>query len=303
MTVASEITRLNTAKSCLKASIEAKWVTVWSSLSLSCYYKCVDAIPTWSNIAIVDILLIGWWWGGWRSWNNSNFWWGGGAGDALDITKRAIEAWTYPVTIWAWWAQNVSWWASCFDWIVALWGGAWWSTGAWCCWGNWWWAVSTWAVWVWNHNWGKWCANSSCGWYWGWWGGGSRWTWGDACMSGGSMYWWLGWLWLLTCITWHNECFAWGWWGRWYYGWQWCYWWWDSTGSWAWGNGHTCWSWWWWAPAGTSSSCKAWSWAWWVLIIAYPSWCDYNITGANCSCTCNWVCVHCFTSNGTLTIW
>lgn len=44
MTIASEISRLQTAKDCLRASIESKGVSVPSNLTLEDYYCCVDAI-------------------------------------------------------------------------------------------------------------------------------------------------------------------------------------------------------------------------------------------------------------------
>lgn len=44
MTIASEISRLQEAKSCIKASIEGKWVTVWQNLKLDQYPACIDAI-------------------------------------------------------------------------------------------------------------------------------------------------------------------------------------------------------------------------------------------------------------------
>ena len=46
MTIASEIERLQWAKSCIKASIEGKWVTVGSDLTIDQYPACIDAIKT-----------------------------------------------------------------------------------------------------------------------------------------------------------------------------------------------------------------------------------------------------------------
>lgn len=48
MTIASEITRLQTAKSNIKTSIEWKWVTVPSNITLSSYPAYIDAIDTGS---------------------------------------------------------------------------------------------------------------------------------------------------------------------------------------------------------------------------------------------------------------
>jgi hypothetical protein len=44
MTIASEISRLQTAKSCLKTAIESKGVSVGSNVTLEQYYNCVNAI-------------------------------------------------------------------------------------------------------------------------------------------------------------------------------------------------------------------------------------------------------------------
>lgn len=299
MTIASEISRLQWAKADIKTAIENKWVTV-GNITLDNYAACIDAIPTWSNIAVVDFLLIWWWGGGWRC-RCYNWWWGG-AWQTVSMNKRALEVWTYPITIWAWWTQNVNWWDSCFDGIVALGGWAWWCTSnGWNGW-NGWWAVANRNPWSWLHSWWKGCVVSGNGWRWWWWWGWACWDWGNACCASNYMWWWVWWLWLCTCLTWHYECFAWGWGWKWYCWWQWCYWWGNTTGGWNWWNATTCWSWWWGWPSCSSSSCRAWSWAWWVLIIVYPSDCGYNISWANCSCVCNWVCVHCFTSSWTLTV-
>lgn len=301
MTVASEITRLNTAKSCLKASIEAKWVTVWN-VSLSCYYKCVDAIQTWCKVAIVSWLLIWWWGGGWRAYcyyNSWGWWWAWGV---VSLSNYQFVAWSYCVTIWAWWWSETNWWNSSVNWIIALWWWHWWYMSVWWSWWSWWWASwnNNWGQWLTGWNWGNWvsCNSQNVGWWW--WG--ACWDW-ETVLNDGK--WWNGWLWLCTCITGHYECFAW-WWGgaRPYYRGNWCYWGWNS---WCydqnWDNASTCWSWWGWAAAwGRNTRRNWWSWAWWLLIIAYPSWCNYNISWANSSWTCNWVCYHCFTSSWTLTV-
>ena len=41
MTIASEIQRLQAAKSCIKAAIESKGVSVGSNVKLDCYADCV----------------------------------------------------------------------------------------------------------------------------------------------------------------------------------------------------------------------------------------------------------------------
>ena len=293
MTIASEISRLQWAKADIKTAIENKWVTVWN-ITLDNYPSCIDAIPTWADVAVVDFLLL-WWWGGW--WKNRWWWWW--AGWVIVWEKYALEKGSYPVTIWWWWigsglACNWNWCSSCFVWFVALW---WWHGGTCCCpwwdWASWWWAWGKNSV-VWKAQqclyvqWNSWGAWNS---YWHWWGG--WWFWGAWCCCS-SGYGWDGGIWYLTSMTWHEECFAWWWW--WAVCWIWQYWW------WCWYNKSmtptTCWSWWWWHCQVNNG----WKWAWWVLIIAYPSDCGYNISWATCSCVCNWVCVHCFTSSWTLTV-
>ena len=290
MTIASEISRLQCAKSDICTAIENKWVTVWN-ITLDNYSACIDAIPTWSDVAVVDFLLL-WWWGGWGKTCTTSWWWGG-AWWVIIWRNYALSKGSYNVTIWSKWTNAWNWGSSCFEGYVALW---WWGGGTWCrtncAWKNWaswgwaWWRIST----VWKaqqclyvqwHNWWAWNTN------WHWWGGG--WFWGDWCCCS-SGYGWDGGIWYLTSMTWHEECFAW-WWGgaNW---WHWMYWWWNSQG-----NASTCGSWWW-----GSCNSNSYSWWWWALIIAYPSDCGYNITWSNCSCVCNWVCVHCFTSSWTLCV-
>ena len=276
MTIASEITRLQWAKADIKTAIENKWVTVWN-ITLDNYSACIDAIPTWSDVAVVDFLLL-WWWGGWGG-NCITHWWWGGAWWVIIWKNYALSKGSYNVTIWSWWTNAWNWGNSCFEGYVALW---WWGGGTWCrtncAWKNWaswgwaWWKIPT--VWI-----AQQCLYVHGGWFWGDW----------CCCSSG--YGWDGGIWYLTSMTWHEECFAW-WWGgsNW---WHWMYWWWNSQS-----NASTCGSWWW----GSNNGNYYYRWWWWALIISYPSDCGYNISWANCSCVCNWVCVHCFTSNWTLTV-
>ena len=44
-----------------------------------------------------------------------------------------------------------------------------------------------------------------------------------------------------------------------------------------------------------------WNWGWWVAIFRYPTECWYNIEWW-CKYTCWDYTIHCFTSNGTLTV-
>lgn len=49
MTIASEVSRLQTAKSKIKTSIENKWVSVPSNAKLDSYNTYIDSIPSWTS--------------------------------------------------------------------------------------------------------------------------------------------------------------------------------------------------------------------------------------------------------------
>lgn len=300
MTIASEITRLQWAKADICTAIENKWVTVWN-VTLSDYACCIDAIKQWGSMR-VEALIVAWWWSGW--WDGYCAAWGGWAwwviySNALSVCEINT------VVVWKWWVGGEGgrcsncWGNSSINDVVAIGGGrgisganwCWWSWGGWQC-GSWWWA----GIAPQGTSWGNWACYS-------WWGGG--WAWGNGC-NWGCKIWWNGWLWFLSCIEWMNKCYA--WWG-WGFGcctkWIGCYWGWD-WGTWngveKWTNATTCWSWGW----GSGRSCRCWgSWGCGVVIIRYPTDWSFGINTSswgNSCYTCNWYCIHCFTSNWTFTV-
>ena len=264
MTIASQISRLQTAKSCLKASIEWKWVTVWN-VSLSCYYKCVDAIEQgWWDI-FVKALWVWWGWG----WDKNYFWRWGGWWEVINAIINAQD--TMCIIIWSWWASNTNWWDTKI-WNLTV---KWWKS-----WNNW---GTSW-------SWCSWWGGTGLGWG-GWWWASANWSnWHD------QYYWWSWWAWLY---------WYWWWWGGWSYHWwwNWCDWWWNWWTSWAWSNA-TCYGWWgWWN--GNTDSVNAGSWCKWLVEICYKTdWsCGFcTATWWNSCFTCNWYKVHRFTSNWTFTI-
>lgn len=73
MTIASEITRLQTAKADIKTAIESKWVTVPSSAKLDSYDDYISQIVDWRWYVI-------WWALSWTvittwQWGWNNYWW------------------------------------------------------------------------------------------------------------------------------------------------------------------------------------------------------------------------------------
>ena len=59
MTIASEISRLQTAKANMKTAIVNKGVSVADSVSLTNYCNCINAIQKGSKFCVVDIRAIG----------------------------------------------------------------------------------------------------------------------------------------------------------------------------------------------------------------------------------------------------
>ena len=302
------------------------WVYIWTS-PLKCAYvwtTAVKCIYVWTTKVrptdkFVDYLLI-WGGGGWgRAYNqtSTHFAWGGGAWGAILCEGYCLNKWNYCVVIWAWGAVSTTcWcngWSSCF-WTVVAYGWGW---GWGCCWtkacgrDGWSWG---WAAWggtycacvgkgcAWQGcDGGRWvCTTCYKSWGWGW---GSRWVWGNATSDG--CCWGNGGLWICTDISWAYQCFAWGWGGggrlnAWGKG---CYWGWNGWyyGAVKWCAATTCWSGGW---GGSCATCGG-AWACWVFIIRYKCW-EYTMTWGNCKYACNigWTCycIHCFTSNGTLTV-
>ena len=292
MTVASEISRLQTDKECIRQAIIDKWVDICANVSLDDYAACIDAIqggwewPTdWLNAEI--LLTAGGGWGWWAMYKSYGWWWW--AWELLYCGKKIIKTWTHCIIVWS--------------------GGGGSSGGG--VWGTWWdtialWFSLKWWGWGWDtwrdvaHNWASWWSG------WGWWGKCNRWW---------SWYSWSPWLsnWFWFWNNWSSSWSGWGWWGAWGNGngsnwWAWY----DSSITWTavsyavWGSGTSsiasCWSWGSWWLSSSSKSANWWWWRWWIVIISYDpnSW--YTVSWWNCSYLCNWKCVHIFTSNWTLVV-
>lgn len=289
MTIASEISRLQTAKANMKTAIVNKWVSVADSVSLSNYCDCINAISSWWSI--VEVLVVWWWW----AWTCCFWWWGGWG---VVRTPFPISWWSATITVWAggvnkWcaWCQSkiVSWDNSvCATWWTAWWWEFWWNSWkwyinsglvqaqnnwwTWCCDSRWaeyvWWGWGWWAWWAWCSATTYWCGVDWWAWlYWYWWWG---WGWSWACLSR------TVWVWIDWWGTWENRCSK-----R-----NSCnannYWW----GGWWWQRGTACW-------------CQ------WVVEICYSQyWMSWfsSATWWNCCFYCNWMRVHRFTSNWTFTI-
>lgn len=285
-----------------------KCAYVWTTPVKCIYVWTTKVRPTKS----VDYLLI---WGGWgwgRACNNCRWWAWGWAWGAILCEGYSLNSWSYCIVVGAWGAKGASYWCngwnSCF-WTVVAYGWGW---GWGCSWSNmcgrngWSWGGAAWGATYYACV-GKGCSWQGCNWGcgrgsstcrpWGW-GGGSRGVWGNATSD---IVAWNGGLWICTNISWAYQCFAWGW------GWggcctacgKGCYWGWNGGVSWA-GTGcaaTTCWSWGW---GGSYASCWG-NWACGVFIIRYKCW-EYTMTWGNCKYLCNWYCIHCFTSNWTLTV-
>lgn len=338
MTIASEISRLQTAKADMKTAIVNKWVSVADSVSLSNYCDCINAIQAWGCYPYMLDAIIIWWGGGWWGACGVRAWWWWGAGWVKYFYRTGFCATCYCITIWQWWAGWTSWCDWC-DWCPTNFGGfvvkGWWWGGKWT------------SVW---HDWGS------------WWGG---------WMFTASLNYIAGWSTYCNVATipraWHDggaavyyrcslACYAWWWWGaccmwgtsntnapqKCWVGWKWMWMWWWAWSSvfpnmyvstwWGggaqctissvpsscpWGNGGTCttkcgwnatsyWSWWWWAwsGCGSNNTCPWWNWCNWAVAIKYPKDWSYWFTCATWwTVTETSTCVyHLFTSNWTFTI-
>lgn len=294
---------------------EISSVYLWTNSNIE-VYAWVDKIRPIIKDATIEWLLV--WWGG--AWGRARCraWGWGGAGGLIYCASETLPIWTCCcVVIWAWGTgaassynpANYKWGNSCFGSVVAYWGWGWgWMCAynrwcAWAAWGSGWWGAAC------NAAWGTRCDASygNCGWAWynttwGWgWG-----AWGAWCPANwaGNYYWWAWWCWCTSSISGVSVVYAagWGWggctgrsnsqWG----GCGWCY-------RVAWCAATTYWSWWGWAWCTASNTCcMAWgSGCQWVFIARYPSNCKFNVTWGT-KYECNWYCIHCFTSNWTLTV-
>lgn len=295
MTIASEISRLQTDKECIRQAIIWKWVSVASSVSLDNYASCIDAIEQgwW---CIIEALVVWWGWAGNKVNECKWGWWGwwGVARNYLTITN-----WTASVVVWSWWTtKGAAWTTSCVtsgtNKIWARWW-FWWNNNWWT---SWWWnknntstvcASYAWWTWYWDWTYPRW---------WGWWWGWAWWVWCPSCTAVGT--WWDGWPWLY----WY------GWWWGWGSGcsWWWKYWiwidWWGcwETQCWARHNKCNATNYWWWGGWWYG---VFWVWCQWVVDICYPSDWSFWFTCATWwtkTLIDNTICRHRFTSNWTFTI-
>ena len=285
------------------ATVDNTWlVTCVTPGECTIIATCGEYSATCSVIQRKDVyadFLLVWWGWTWSWW----WWWWGWAWWVIQCSNYLLEAWAYSVVIWAWWISRwtcgnwSNWCNSTFNWKTAYgWGGGGWQDRPWCpwwSWGWWWYRTSWWLSWWAWCSW-QWYAWWSSGCYSGWWWGGAWWVWtaGTRCCG------WMWWIGIQSNISWTMQRYAW-WWSWWEWG-RWCStpancWW---TPSWCvWSNATICWAWWWW------TYCACWTWHWWnwIFILRYPTACWHNITWWTCY-TCWDYTIHCFTSNGTLTV-
>lgn len=310
MTIASEITRLQTDKEAMRQAIIDKWVDVASNISFDDYAACIAEISTWPKTWYIDLLVVGWWWAWWPM---GMAWWGWWAWWFVRYSCYPISSESFNIMVWRWWARNTNisnhwenWCDSCFDNIVAYWwgwggregqfGSSWWS---------WWWnsygrsGNNNGVTWQWNKWWNGW--GYSDVWWWGWW---AWWAWCDTSWGG---HWWA---WCPDDITWSTVYYSAGWWGWWptscVASWPcwWHNWWWNwaylnmSGVSIAWTDGTTYGSGGWGGFCRNSSS-RAWSGGWcqWVVILRYKTdWSSWirNTSFGGCKYSCGDYTIHCF---------
>lgn len=233
------------------------------------------------DIPFIDYLLV-WWWATGSDMANFDYagWWGGWWEVKLWTTELDINSRSVCVQIWAGWGWFVGWlctvgtkWPWCPSYLGDIEAKWWcycartynwmpsWSWCAWWAWCNWWYA--------------------SWGWGWAWWNwypyncSTKPWRWGD-----GICWYWIGWPWAMP-----SNCAC-----------RWC--WWDNA------NGRPAdnygWGW------GWAASWSYWGWCWCqgVAFICYKMDGSCWFTSAtwwDCCYTCNWYCVHKFTTNWTFT--
>ena len=298
-----------------------KCAYVWTTAVKCIYVGTTKVRPAWKT---VDFLLVGWGGSGWQQYNQYNPWAWGWGWWFIECFNYLLTDGSYTVTIGRWWcARNssvtnyncVHWCSSCFNWIEAYW---WWAgkgagvsasacfcgwSGGWWSWQNCWYAWGTWCSWQWNNGW---CWVNTFAW----WGGGAGTVW----VNGANNKAWNWGCWKCSCMSWACCWYSWG--GGWgascdndnYVGLGWC------GGWWKWSRYCTTCSacpatyygggWWW---SGSRKSNTFWgNWYQWVFILRYPASCGYSITWGNCKYACTiWgvsYCIHCFTSNWTLTV-
>lgn len=275
------------------------WVYIGTS-KLKCAYvwtTAVKCIYVWTTKvrptnAVVDFLLVGWGWsGGWGRNSNNCYGWGWAWWWVIYCTNYTLSPNTYSVTVGTWgsgvlWGVGWNRWIeSCFNSLVAGWGGGgnygniYWLS--WCPQSNSNWNIGCWGSWWWGWAWSAWCD--------------ATWTW--------SRCWWTWWNGLSYSIEWSSKNYAWWWgWGGRCGQWAWSF--------WGWTGGKlnvaptaatTCWSGGGWSTQCWSETYRSGAWAWGIFVLRYCCSCWYSISWGT-KYLCNWYCIHCFTSNGTLTV-
>lgn len=272
MTIASEISRLQCAKSDIKTAIEEKWVEVWESVTLDDYANCIAAISSWPKYWCVDVLVVWWWWSAWGrtcSFNKSAWWWWAGWVILENwYVINSCENGSIPITVWCWWAWYVcdrvcNWWDSIFHNLIAKWGWAWawYNCEDWYC-------ATPWTWWSW-----WWWYYKNCKWYWTNWQWYDGWTWGMNpswywCSWGG--WWWAWWVW----CSWESDLGIVPWWSAvtktlwdmsFYVSWWWN--WVRQSSTWCTSWPTMCW--WWWHASACWASVS--NWANWLVVVAYKT--------------------------------
>lgn len=277
MTIASEISRLQTDKEAMRQAIIDKWVDVASNVSLDDYAACISAIEQWGWEPPYTVWVVMVWWGWWWSYDNGGWWWSINSSDTVWINVETC------VIVWQWWTCDQNWCDTYFWWLIAYW---------WLAWCNWW---KT--RWPWYYVYNEWQ---------NWWS--SIISWG--CPVNSNTWWnWASWPYI---IIWPSENTLQVWWG-WGWGWWRSYAWWGGAWGWGWGASSVGWWWngtdwlWWWAGWGKSYRsqppwCHWWSWRVDIWYLDDGSCWFTSATGWDCCYYCCWYCIHTFLSNWTFTI-
>lgn len=323
-------------------SVDPNWNPIVITSSISVYaIRYIDFMLVWWGgwwgwgFRISNTLVRWWWWWAWWVWENSGVWikvWEyciivGAWGYKCEFETNSRWCWGPSRICWNWVNYAVCWW---WEWWWALrictgsWGTTIYQASFWWGWGSWWWwewyscsAIEVrggehmWC-WLWNSWWCWRCSSTSSRWWWGgWW---AWWCWKPAVTAA----WWFWWIWICTNFFGNVKCIA-GW-GNWsgncacdwkmtndnsctsatYWGWCW------ANSTWTWWDATTYGWWWWWSWYPWSTGAKAGGkWYQWIVWVRYPKSCNYNMTWwTKYACNIWWVCycVHCFTSDWTLTV-
>lgn len=93
-TIATEISRIQSAKAWIKTSIEWKWVSVPSDAKIDAYPSYIDQISWWVSYEEYERALAQWTF--WRYWQTSR------SGN-LDYNKYWVDWW---LATWEWWSRD-----------------------------------------------------------------------------------------------------------------------------------------------------------------------------------------------------